>query len=43
MAALINPGEQVLMADPGYPCNRHIASLFNADVQAVAVNQETDY
>ena len=22
-ATLINPGDQVLMADPGYPCNRH--------------------
>ena len=40
---LLDAGDNVLLADPGYPCNRHIASLFNADVQAVAVNQETDY
>ena len=43
MAMLLNPGDGIMMADPGYPCNRHIASLFNADVQAVAVNEETDY
>src|SRR5450432_2899217 len=23
MGALLSPGDQVLMADPGYPCNRH--------------------
>ena len=43
MAMLLDPEDGIMMADPGYPCNRHIASLFNADVQAVAVNQETDY
>ena len=43
MATLLDPADGIMMADPGYPCNRHIASLFNADVQAVAVNQETDY
>ena len=43
MAMLLDPDDGIMMADPGYPCNRHIASLFNADVQAVAVNQETDY
>ena len=43
MAMLLDPDDGIMMADPGYPCNRHIAGLFNADVQAVAVNQETDY
>ena len=32
MAALFDPGDEVLMADPGYPCNRHFARLIEADV-----------
>ncbi len=28
LAALLNPGGEVLMADPGYPCNRHFVRLF---------------
>jgi aspartate/methionine/tyrosine aminotransferase len=43
MAMLLNPGDGIMLADPGYPCNRHIASLFNADIQALAVNEDTDY
>ena len=27
--ALVNPGDQVLMADPCYPCNRHFVSAFD--------------
>jgi aspartate/methionine/tyrosine aminotransferase len=30
MAALFNPGDEVLMTDPGYPCNRHFARLVEA-------------
>ena len=29
LAALVNPGEQVLLPDPTYPCNRHLVSLVN--------------
>jgi aspartate/methionine/tyrosine aminotransferase len=43
MALLLNPADGIILADPGYPCNRHIASLFSADIQSVAVNEETDY
>ncbi len=43
MALLLNPGDGIMLADPGYPCNRHIASLFSADIQSVAVSEETDY
>ncbi len=28
MALLLNSGDGIMLADPGYPCNRHIASLF---------------
>jgi len=43
MAMLLNSGDGLMLADPGYPCNRHIASLFNAEVQSVAVDEATDY
>jgi len=43
MAALLDPGDGLLLADPGYPCNRHIASLFDADVQSVPVGSDTAY
>ena len=28
MAALLEPGHEVLMPDPSYPCNRHFVSVF---------------
>jgi len=35
MAALFDAGDEVLLADPGYPCNRHFARVL--DVRAVSV------
>ncbi len=43
MAALFNPGEEVLMADPGYPCNRQFARLVEARGVGVPVGPETGY
>jgi len=43
IAALINPGDQVLMADPGYPCNRHFVRLFEGDDIAIPVEASTGY
>lgn len=43
MGVLLNPGEQVLMADPGYPCNRHFARFLEAEAVAVPVGAETAY
>jgi aspartate/methionine/tyrosine aminotransferase len=42
-AALINPGDQVLMADPGYPCNRHFVRLFEGDAVSIPVDAATAY
>jgi aspartate/methionine/tyrosine aminotransferase len=42
-AALINPGDEVLLADPGYPCNRHFARLFEGRAAPVPVTAETGY
>lgn len=38
MAVLINPGEQVLMADPGYPCNRNFVRLVEGESVSVPVD-----
>ncbi len=43
LAALINPGDQVLMADPGYPCNRHFVHLFGGEPLTVPVDASTAY
>jgi aspartate/methionine/tyrosine aminotransferase len=40
---LINPGDEVLMADPGYPCNRHFVRLFEGRARAVPVGAATSY
>lgn len=43
LAALFNPGDEVLMADPGYPCNRHFAHLLEAHPVGIAVGPETGF
>ncbi len=40
MALLANPGDRVLMADPGYPCNRNFAFLYDARPVAVDVSRD---
>jgi aspartate/methionine/tyrosine aminotransferase len=42
-AALLSPGDRVLMADPGYPCNRHFVRLFEGEPAGIAVGPEHDY
>ncbi len=43
VSVLINPGESMLMADPGYPCNRHFVRLVEGKAQAIPVSADTDY
>ncbi len=43
MSVLINPGDVVLMADPGYPCNRHFVRLVEGIPTSVPVGPETGY
>jgi len=40
LAALVNPGERVLLSDPGYPCNRNFAYLLNAEPVGLPVTAE---
>ena len=42
-ALLTNPGDNLLMADPGYPCNRHFLSSFDAEGLLVPVAAEDNY
>ncbi len=43
MGVLVNPGDEVIMADPGYPCNRHFARLMEGKAVGVSVGAETEY
>ncbi len=43
MGMLINPGDEVLMADPGYPCNRHVARLYDGQPVLVPAGPEAGY
>lgn len=43
LGALLNPGDEVLMTDPGYPCNRHFVRLFEGKPVAIPVGADTAY
>ncbi|MCP3668257.1 MAG: pyridoxal phosphate-dependent aminotransferase [Gammaproteobacteria bacterium] len=42
-SVLLNPGDGLLMADPGYPCNRHFVQLVGGEPQLVAVDGGSRY
>jgi len=42
-ALLINPGDGMLMTDPGYPCNRHFLRLVEGRGQLVPVGPASNY
>ena len=42
-AVLVNPGDEVLLADPGYPCNRHLVRVMEGVPRAVPVHAADDY
>jgi aspartate/methionine/tyrosine aminotransferase len=41
--ALVNPGDEVLLTDPSYPCNRHFIAAFDGLPKLVAVGPETRF
>jgi aspartate/methionine/tyrosine aminotransferase len=43
LGVLIDPGDEVLMADPGYPCNRHFVRLFDGVPRLIPVDAASDY
>jgi aspartate/methionine/tyrosine aminotransferase len=42
-ALLMNPGDGMLMTDPGYPCNRHFMRLVEGRGQLVPVDERSNY
>jgi hypothetical protein len=42
-ALLVNRDEQILMADPGYPCNRHFVRTLEGEPVGVPVDASTRY
>lgn len=43
LAVLVDPGDTVLLADPGYPCNRHLVRLFEGQPIAIPVGADTGF
>lgn len=42
-AALVDPGDEVLVGDPSYPCNRQFLSSFGAQVKLVPTSAATRF
>ncbi len=42
-AARLNPSDTLMLADPGYPCNRHFARVFDAHGQLIPCGPEQSY
>ncbi len=42
-ALLLEPGDEMLLADPGYPCNRHIPLFAGGEPRLVPTGPETEY
>ena len=43
LAALIDPGDEVLVPDPGYPCYRHFVRAFEGVARAIPVASDADF
>jgi len=40
---LVNPGDEVLMTDPGYPCNRHFVQLMGGVPKFISLSEANNY
>ncbi len=43
LGLLAGPGDEVLMADPGYPCNRHFAGFCDARAISIPVDADSGF
>ncbi len=43
LASILDPGDQVLLADPGYPCNRHFVRLLEGEAVSLPVDAASAY
>lgn len=43
LGVLLDPGDKVIIADPGYPCNRNFVHLFSSEPVAIPVDSSTNF
>ena len=43
LAAMVGPGDQVLMTDPGYPCNRHFVRLLEGEAVGIPLEASENF
>ena len=43
LSILVNPGQEFLMTDPGYPCNKNFVELVSGIPVSIPVGAETNY
>lgn len=43
LATMLDPGDEVLLADPGYPCNRNFGRLLDARPVGIPVDSASNY
>jgi aspartate/methionine/tyrosine aminotransferase len=43
MALLVDRDQQILLSDPGYPCNRHFVRVLEGEPVGIPVGPETNY
>lgn len=43
LGALVGKGQNILLTDPGYPCNRHFARFVEAEAKVIPVSEQTNY
>jgi len=43
LGVLLDPGDELLLADPGYPCNRHFVRTLEGVPRAIPVGPESGY
>jgi aspartate/methionine/tyrosine aminotransferase len=43
LGVLLEPGQKVVMTDPGYPCNRHFVRLFDGEPVPLPVGPDENY
>lgn len=43
LGVLVSPGNKVLLADPGYPCNRHFIRMLEGEPVNIPVGPDTRY
>lgn len=43
LGVTIDPGDEVLLADPGYPCNRHFVRMLEGRARCIAVGPCSNY